>query len=115
MTGADLPRRVERTEEDLMAVADTVLDIREITPKALSESKPGSAPSIKASAPSGPSTDYSTGSRTGSPVSITAWPRSSDASQPRRTNSIAPMATIHVRDPQDAASPTPRRGPPQSS
>lgn len=28
MTGADLPRRVERTEEDLTAVSDTVLDTK---------------------------------------------------------------------------------------
>ena len=30
MTSADLPRRVERTEEDLTAVADTVLETKEV-------------------------------------------------------------------------------------
>lgn len=30
MTSADLPRRVERTEEDLTAVSDTVLDTKEV-------------------------------------------------------------------------------------
>ena len=29
MTSADLPRRVERTEEDLTAVSDVVLEIKE--------------------------------------------------------------------------------------
>ncbi len=30
MTSADLPRRVERTEEDLTAVSDTVLEIKDV-------------------------------------------------------------------------------------
>lgn len=30
MTSADLPRRIERTEEDLTAVSDTVLEIKEV-------------------------------------------------------------------------------------
>lgn len=30
MTSADLPRRVERTEEDLTAVSDTVLETKEV-------------------------------------------------------------------------------------